>query len=104
MFNINSDKSVFFPFSIKTSKCSSTCNSINDIYAKLCVSDVVKNINLKVFNLTSKTNETRHIELHEKCKYQYRLDASAFNNKQKWNKDKCRCKCKELIDKGVCDN
>ena len=25
------------------------------------------------------------------------------NNKQRWNKDKCRCECKELIDKGVCD-
>ena len=25
------------------------------------------------------------------------------NNKQRWNKNKCRCKCKELIDKGVCD-
>ena len=26
-----------------------------------------------------------------------------FNNKQRWNKDKCRCECKELIYKGVCD-
>ena len=25
------------------------------------------------------------------------------NNKQRWNKDKCRCEYKELIDKGVCD-
>ena len=25
------------------------------------------------------------------------------NSKQRWNEDKCRCKCKELIDKGVCD-
>ena len=25
------------------------------------------------------------------------------NNKQRWNEDKCRCECKELIDKGVCD-
>ena len=25
------------------------------------------------------------------------------NNKQRWNNDKCQCKCKELIDKGVCD-
>ena len=25
------------------------------------------------------------------------------NNKQKWNKRKCRCECKKLIDKGVCD-
>ena len=25
------------------------------------------------------------------------------NNKQRWNEDKCRCECKELIDKCVCD-
>ena len=24
-------------------------------------------------------------------------------NKQCWNKNKCRCECKELIDKGVCN-
>ena len=29
--------------------------------------------------------------------------ASVCNNKQRWNKDKCRCECKELIGKGVCD-
>ena len=32
-----------------------------------------------------------------------RLDASVRNNKQRWNDDKCRCECKEFIDKGVCD-
>ena len=26
-----------------------------------------------------------------------------FNSKQRSNKDKCRCECKELIDKGICD-
>ena len=30
-----------------------------------------------------------------------RLDSIASNNKQRWNKDKCRCECKELI--GACD-
>ena len=60
--NINSDKPVFFPFSIKTSKCSGSCNNINDPYTKLCVPDDVKNININVFNLMSRTNETRHIE------------------------------------------
>ena len=24
-------------------------------------------------------------------------------NQQRWNNDKCRCECKELVDKGVCD-
>ena len=28
---------------------------------------------------------------------------SKCNNKQRWNDDKCRCECKELIDKRVCD-
>ena len=31
-----------------------------------------------------------------------RLDASVCNNKQRWKEDKCRCDCKELIDKGAC--
>ena len=51
----------------------------------------------------SRINETRFIKWHEKCKCECRLDAIACNNKQKWNKNKCRCEFKELIDKGVCD-
>ena len=51
----------------------------------------------------SGTNETRHIKWHKTCKCKCRLDASVCNNKQRWNKDKCRCECKELIDKGICE-
>ena len=51
----------------------------------------------------SRTNETRFTEWHEKCKCICRLDAIICNNKQCWNKTKCRCECKELIDKGICD-
>ena len=40
--NVNSDETVFFPFGIKTSKCSGSCNNINDSYGKLCVPDVAK--------------------------------------------------------------
>ena len=73
------------------------------LYAKLCVPDVVKNLNVKVFNLMSRTNETRHVEWNETCKCKCRLDGSVCNNKQRWNEDKCRCECKEIIDKGVYD-
>ena len=60
--NVNSDEPAFSPFSIKTSKCSGSYNNTNDPYAKLCITDVVKNLNVGVFNLMSRTNETRHIE------------------------------------------
>ena len=43
--NVNSNEPVFFPFSIKTGKYSGSCNSINDLYAKLCIPDIVKNLN-----------------------------------------------------------
>ena len=41
--NLNGDEPVFFPFSIKTRKCNGSCNNVNHLYAKICVSDVVKN-------------------------------------------------------------
>ena len=78
--NVNCEEPVFFPFSIKTSKCSGSCNNINDPYAKLRVPDVNKNLNVTVFNLMSRTNETRHIEWHEICKCKCRLDDSVCNN------------------------
>ena len=101
--NVNSKNPIFHPFTIETNKCSDSCNNINYPYAKTCVPDVIKNLNIKVFNLISRTNETRHMQWYETCKCECRLDAIVCNKKQRWNKDKCRCECKELIDKGVCD-
>ena len=101
--NVNSDEPVFFPFSIRENKYSGSCNNINEPYAKLCVLDVAKNLNAKVFNLMSRTNETRHTEWHETCKCKCGLDVSICNKKQRWNEDKYRCECKELTDKEVCD-
>ena len=103
IINVNSNKPIFYPFSVKTNKCSGSCNDINNPFAKICVSDVIKDLNVKVFNLMSRINETRHIKWHETCKCKCRLDASVCNNKRRWNNDKCRCECKELIDKGIFD-
>ena len=103
IININSNNPIFYPFSVKINRCNGNCNNINDPYARICVSDTVKNLNVKVFNLMSRTNETRQIKWHKKCKCICRLDQIICNNKQKWNKDKCRCDCKKLIDKRVCD-
>ena len=80
--NVNSNNPIFYPFSIKTSKCSGSCNNINNPYAKICVPDIIKNLNVKTFNLMSRTHETRFIEWHEKSKCECRLDAIVCNNKQ----------------------
>ena len=60
--NLNGDDSVSFLFSIKTNKCSGSFHNINNLYTKLCVPEVIKNLNVKVLNPLSRANETRHIE------------------------------------------
>ena len=101
--NINSNNPIFYPFNIKINKCGGNCNNINNPYAKICVPDIMKDLNVKVFNLISKTNQTRFIKWHKKCKCKCRLDTIICNNKQRWNKNKCRYECKELIYKEICD-
>ena len=39
----------------------------------------IKDLNVKVFNVMSRTNETRNIKWHETCKCKYNK-----NNKQRW--------------------
>ena len=51
VINININNPISYPFSIKINKCSGSCNNINNPYAKICVPDVIKDLNVKVFNL-----------------------------------------------------
>ena len=80
--NINNMKPLFYLYSLLVNKCSGSCNGISNPHTKLCVPNFVNKLNIKVFNLMSKTNETRHIEWHETCACKCRLNASVCNNKQ----------------------
>ena len=61
IIDVNNNELVFYSYSIKVNKCSGSCNNINDPYARLCVPDIIKNINVRVFNLMQRINETKHI-------------------------------------------
>ena len=103
IIDVNSNEPMFYLYSIKVNKCSGSCNNMNDPYAKLCIPDIIKSINLRVFNVMQRINEARHMIWHETCKCIHRLTASVCNNRQRFNEETCRCQCKELIDKGICD-
>ena len=60
IINANTNQPIFYPYSIKINRCKDSCHTINDPYTKICVPDQIKNTNDKVFNLVSRTNETRH--------------------------------------------
>ena len=103
IIDVNNNEPVFYPYSIKVNKCSGRCNNINDPYAKLSVPDIIKDINVKVFNLMSRINETRQIIWYEACKCVCRLTSAICNSRQVWNEDRCRYECGELANKGACD-
>ena len=86
-----------FPYDIKVNRCSGNCNNITNPYAKVCVPDIIKNVTVKMFDLTTLTNIAKQIIFHESCKCICRLDPIVCNSKQRWNKNKCRCEC--LINK-----
>ena len=88
--DVSSNDPRFYPFNIKINKCCGNCNNINDLHARICTLDIVKNLNVKVFNLMTLANETRYIKRHETCKCICKLDKIIFNSKQRWNKDKCK--------------
>ena len=63
--------------------------------SKICVPNVIKGINMQVYNFLTRLNETRNVLCHESCKCVCKLNSSVCNNKQIWNDDTCRCDCNE---------
>ena len=95
---------MFLPFSIETSKCSGSCNNINYPYARICVPDVVKSLNVKVFNLECQElmkQDTSNGMKHANVSVNLGLMFVIINNIGiKINAD---VNAKHGIDKGVCN-
>ena len=73
--------------------------------AKLCVPNIIKRVNMKVYSFLMRLNETRNVLWHESCKYVCRLNSSVCNSKQICNSDTCRCDCNEDFAGIIsCDN
>ena len=88
-------EALFYPYNVLVNKCSGSCNTLDDPMAKLCVPNIVKRVNMKVYNFLMSLNETRNVLWHESCKCVCRLNSSVCNSKQIWNNDTCRCDCNE---------
>ena len=43
-------KALFYPYNVLVNKCSRSCNTLEDPMAKLCVPNVIKRVNMQVYN------------------------------------------------------
>ena len=97
-------EALFYLYNVLVNKCSGSCNTFDNPMAKLCVPNVIKRVNMQVYNFLMRLNETCNILWHESCKCLCKLNSSVCNNKQIWNDDTCRCDCNEdFADVVGCD-
>ena len=88
-------EALFYPYNVQVNKCSRSCSTLDNSIEKLCVPNVIKGLNMKVYNFLTMLNETRNVLWHESCKCVRKLNSSVCNNKQIWNSNTCRCDCNE---------
>ena len=88
-------EALFYLYNVLVNKCSGSCNMLDDPMAKMCIPNIIKTVNMKVYNFLMRLNETRDALWHESCKCVCRLNLSVCNSKQIWNSDTCRCDCNE---------
>ena len=97
ILNVNEGigEALFYLYNVLVNKCSGSCNTLDNSMSRICVPNIIKNVNIKVYNFLMRLNETRKVLWHESCKCICLLNSSACNNKQIWNSDTCKCDCNE---------
>ena len=65
---------------VKFDKCVGRCNTLNDLSNKVCVPNKTEDLNLSMFSIITRINEskilTKHISFKCKCKF----DERKFNS------------------------
>ena len=88
-------EALFYLYNVLVNKCSGSCDTLDDPMARLCVPNIIKNVNMKVHNFLMMLNETRNVLWHESCKCVCRLNSLVCNSKQICNSDTRRCDCND---------
>ena len=75
-------EALFYLYNVLVNKCTGSCNTLDDPIVRICVPNIIKNVNIKVYNFLIRLNEARNVSWHESCKYVCLLNLSVCNNKQ----------------------
>ena len=51
-------EALLYPYNVQVKKCSGSCNTLDNPKEKLCVPNVIKGLNMKVYNFLAMLNET----------------------------------------------
>ena len=56
LIDLNLDELYYYPFTITVNRCDGNCTRVEGSFGRICVPNKMKDVNLKVFNMTSGIN------------------------------------------------
>ena len=54
-------EALFYLYNVLINKCSGSCNTLDNPMTKLCVPNVIKRVNMQVYNFLMMLNETHNL-------------------------------------------
>ena len=72
-----------YPFAVKLDKLVWSCNTLNEVSNKVCLSNKSEYLNLSVFNMITWINELKTLTKHLSCKYKCKPNGRKTNSNQK---------------------
>ena len=54
-------EALFYPYNVLVNKCSGSCNTLDYRMSKICIPNVIKRVNMQVYNFLMRLNEIRNV-------------------------------------------
>ena len=70
-------------------RCDGSWNFVEDPLSRICIPYKIEEVNLKVFNVIKRTNESKKLSKHISYECRCEFDGREGNARQKWN-NKCQ--------------
>ena len=91
-----------YPFMVNVDRWSGSCNNLDDPAGRICVPNKTKGVNLSVFNMITRINETKKLTKDISCECKCKFNDRKCNPNQEWNNNNCRCECKSPRKNRLC--
>ena len=76
----------YYPLEDNLDRCVRSCNTLNDRFKKICVSNKAEGLHLSVCNMITGINESETLAKHISRKCKCKFDSRKYNPNQKWIK------------------
>ena len=87
----------YYPFVVRLDRYIGSCNTLNDLSNKVCVTLKTEDLHIHDFNMIIGKNESKTLRIHISCECKCKYDQRKSNSNQKQDNSNCQYKCKKNI-------